>query len=171
MGLAQLYQARLVLTFGALLAEVPHTRPVSVFGTADDQAIIDELALLPSRYEGPTGITGVLQAACRQAGLRSAALWAAVPTYVPSAPSPKAALALVERASLLLEIPVVTTELEIASASYERQVTELVSDDAETIDYVEQLEHRFDHDDNGPFDDDEESLVDEVERFLRDQRD
>ncbi len=170
-GIAKLYQTRLVLTFGALLAEVPHTRPVSVFGTADDDELIDELGLLPSRYEGPTGITGVLQASCRAAGLQSAALWAAVPTYVPSAPSPKAALALVERATRLLDIPVVATELEIASASYERQVSELVADDAETIDYVEQLEHRFDSDDSDPFADDEESLVDEVERFLRDQRD
>ncbi len=170
-GVARLYEARLVLTFGALLAEVPHTRPVSVFGTADDQELVDELGLLPSRYEGPTGMTGVLQTACRDAGLSSAALWAAVPTYVPSAPSPKAALALVERASQLLDMPVSTTELEIASASYERQVSELVSDDDETTDYVEQLERRFDNDDHDPFGDDEESLVDEVERFLRDQRD
>jgi proteasome assembly chaperone (PAC2) family protein len=170
-GVARLYRARLVVTFGALLAEVPHTRPVSVFGTADDQELGHEMGLLPSRYEGPTGITGVLQAACRTAGLRSAALWAAVPTYVPSAPSPKAALALTERAAQLLDLSVVTTELEIASASYERQVSELVSDDTETIEYVEQLEHRFDHNGHDPFADDEESLVDEVERFLRDQRD
>jgi proteasome assembly chaperone (PAC2) family protein len=169
-GVAQLYRAELVVTLGALLAEVPHTRPVSVFGTADEGALRDELGLAPSRYEGPTGITGVLQARLRGAGLRAAALWAAVPTYVPSAPSPKAALALVERAAELIGVDVVTTELEIASASYERQVSELVSDDAETTDYVESLERRFDDDGTGPFDD-EESLVDEVERFLRDQHD
>ncbi len=170
-GVAQLLGARLVVTFGALLAEVPHTRPVTVFGTADDEELGTEMGLLPSRYEGPTGITGVLQSSCRDAGLRSAALWAAVPTYVPSAPSPKAALALTERASQLFELPVVTTELEIASASYERQVSELVSDDTETIEYVEHLEHRFDNNEQDPFADDEESLVDEVERFLRDQHD
>ncbi|HVN50354.1 MAG TPA: PAC2 family protein [Acidimicrobiales bacterium] len=170
-GIARHFDARLVLTFGALLAEVPHSRPVSVFGTADDTELADTLGLLPSRYEGPTGMTGVLQSWCRQSGLRSAALWAAVPTYVPSAPSPKAALALVERASQLLDIPVETTELEIAAASYERQVSELVSGDAETTEYVEQLERRFDEDDHSPFAGDEESLVDEVERFLRDQRD
>ncbi len=169
-GVAEQLGAQLVVTFGALLAEVPHTRPVSVFGTADDEGLGAELGLQPSRYEGPTGITGVLQTACRDAGLRSAALWAAVPTYVPSAPSPKAALALTERAAGLLDLSVVTTELEIASASYERQVSELVSDDTETIEYVEHLEHRFDHNDHDPFADDEESLVDEVERFLRDQR-
>jgi hypothetical protein len=170
-GMAQLLNARLVVTFGALLAEVPHSRPVSVFGTADDEELCDELGLLPSRYEGPTGITGVLQAACRDAGLRSAALWAAVPTYVPSAPSPKATLALVERAARLLDLAAQTTELEIAAASYERQVSELVSDDAETVEYVEQLERRFDNNEQDPFTDDEESLVDEVERFLRDQPD
>ncbi len=101
--------------------------------------------------------------------MRSVALWAAVPTYVPSAPSPKATLALAERAGRLLDLPVETTELEIASASYERQVSELVADDSETIEYVEQLEHRFDTSEQDPFTDDEESLVDEVERFLRDQ--
>jgi len=170
-GIARHFDARLIITFGALLAEVPHSRPVSVFGTADDAELVDTLGLLPSRYEGPTGMTGVLQSWCRQSGLRSAALWAAVPTYVPSAPSPKAALALVERASQLLGIPVETTELEIAAASYERQVSELVSGDVETTDYVEQLERRFDDEDHDPFGADEESLVDEVERFLRDQRD
>ncbi len=170
-GVAQLLGARMVVTFGALLAEVPHTRPVSVFGTADDEELGTQMGLLPSRYEGPTGITGVLQTACRDAGLRSAALWAAVPTYVPSAPSPKATLALTERAAQLFDLPVVTTELEIASASYERQVSELVSDDTETTEYVEHLEHRFDNNEQDPFADDEESLVDEVERFLRDQHD
>src|SRR4051794_8952816 len=131
--------AEFVLTFGALLAEVPHNRPSSVFATSYDDQVAKSFSLVPSRYEGPTGITGVLHTACRDAGLNSASLWAAVPTYVPAAPSPKAALALVERASELLDIAVTTTELEIASASYERQVDELVGDDDETRDYVEQL--------------------------------
>ena len=118
----------------------PHPPGLGVRHGRRHAALGDEMGLLPSRYEGPTGITGVLQAACRDAGLRSVALWAAVPTYVPSAPSPKAALALTERAAQLLDLSVVTTELEIASASYERQVSELVSDDTETIEYVEHLE-------------------------------
>jgi proteasome assembly chaperone (PAC2) family protein len=170
-GLARHYGARMLMTFGALLAEVPHTRPVSVFGTTEDSHLINDFGLLPSRYEGPTGITGVLHTAARDTGLGSVALWAAVPTYVPSAPSPKAALALVERAAQLLSVPVTTAELEIAAAAYERQVSELVDDDEETRDYVAQLEHRFDQDESDPFGDDQESLVDEVERFLRDQRD
>jgi len=167
-GVARALDARLVVTLGALLAEVPHTRPVSVFGAGYDADIIDELDLLPSSYEGPTGITGVLHHACHSAGLRSASLWAAVPTYVPAAPSPKAALALVERASRLLDVSVPTTELEIAATSYERQVSELVVDDEETEDYVRQLEHRYDEGEEGLFDDGT-SLVEEVERFLRDQ--
>ncbi|MSX33508.1 MAG: PAC2 family protein, partial [Actinobacteria bacterium] len=94
-GVALATNARMVVTLGALLAEVPHSRPVSVFGATYDEASTDALDLLPSRYEGPTGITGVLHNACREAGIPSAALWAAVPTYVPSSPSPKAALALI----------------------------------------------------------------------------
>jgi len=110
----------------------------------------------------------VLHTACRDAGIGSASLWAAVPTYVPAAPSPKAALALVRKAAEFSRHAVSTTELEIATASYERQVDDLVSDDEETREYVEQLEVRFDRGTAGPFND-EDSLVDEVERFLREQ--
>jgi proteasome assembly chaperone (PAC2) family protein len=159
---------RQVVTLGALLAEVPHSRPVSVFGTAYTDHVIDELGLSPSRYEGPTGIVGVLHAACHQAGLESASLWAAVPTYIPGAPSPKAALALVERTAQLVEVSITTTELEIASAAYERQINELVDEDEETAEYVEQLEQRYD-DDDAEFTD-ADSLVEQVERFLRDQQ-
>lgn len=166
-GVAHATDARMVITMGALIAEVPHSRPVSIFGTAYDDATVNELGVLPSRYEGPTGITGVLHAACRDAGVRSAALWAAVPTYVPSAPSPKAALALVERATRLLDVEIDTAELRLATEAYEHQVSELVAEDSETTDYVAQLEYRFDHEPS-QFSDGE-SLVDEVERFLRDQ--
>ena len=167
-AVARLMGAEFVLTFGALLAEVPHNRPSSVFATSYDDQVAKSFSLAPSRYEGPTGITGVLHTACRDAGLASASLWAAVPTYVPAAPSPKAALALVERAADLLDLVVSTTELEIAAASYERQVDELVGDDEETRDYVDQLVRQFDRGTTDPFGD-EDSLVDEVERFLRDQ--
>ena len=144
LGVAVAVGARTVVTLGALLAEVPHSRPVSVFGTAyddDDAAVLD---LLPSRYEGPTGITGVLHAACHDLGIRSAAFWAAVPTYVPSAPSPKAALALVQRTSRLLDTTVDLTELQFATDAYEHQVSELVAEDEETTDYVAHLEQRYD---------------------------
>ena len=123
--------ARLCLTLGALLAEVPHTRPTSIVGTAFAADVISGIDLRPSNYEGPTGIVGVLQDAWRTAGLRSASLWATVPSYVPGAPSPKAAMALIERTATMLQTWVPTTDLEIASAAYERQVNELV--DAEEV--------------------------------------
>ncbi len=164
---AEALDARLVLTLGALLAEVPHTRPTSVVGTAVDQELIDRLDLAPSTYEGPTGIVGVLHDACARAGLASASLWAAVPAYVPGAPSPKAALALVERTAEVLGVAAVTTDLDIAAAAYERQVSEVVVDDDEMTEYVQGLEERFDSDEGVP----SASLVEEVERFLRDHPD
>jgi predicted ATP-grasp superfamily ATP-dependent carboligase len=167
LGVARALDARMVVTLGSLLAEVPHSRPVSVFGTSDDPEVMAELDLSPSRYEGPTGMTGVLHGACHHAGVRSAALWAAVPTYVPSAPSPKAALALVERTMRLLALPAELTELQIATAEYERQVSELVAEDDETTDYVAALEERYDEEPDSI--EDGASLVDEVERFLREQ--
>lgn len=164
--LAESLGARLVLTLGALLAEVPHSRPVPVSGTAEDPAVVQALGLQASSYEGPTGIVGVLHAACRDAGLATASLWATVPSYVPAAASPKATLALVERTAALLGTWVPTTELEIATAAYERQVDELVRADEETAAYVSSLESRHD-DESDPFPSGA-SLVEEVERFLRD---
>lgn len=166
-GVALATDARLVVTIGALLAEVPHSRPVNVFGTAYDELSVGELDVRPSRYEGPTGITGVLHNACNEAGIRSAALWAAVPTYVPSAPSPKAALALVQRTARMLDVTIDTDELKFATDAYEHQVSQLVSEDEETTDYVAHLERRYDEEPDAF--NDGESLVDEVERFLRDQ--
>src|ERR687888_829284 len=116
----------LVVTLGALLADVPHTRPSPVTGSASSEDLVKELGLSTSRYEGPTGIVGVLHDACNRAGIPSASLWAAVPHYVAATPSPKAALALVRRTSGLLATPLTTTDLEIQAASYERQVTEVV---------------------------------------------
>ena len=155
----------LFLTLGAMVAEVPHSRPVRVVGSVTDKALGERLDLPASTYEGPTGIVGVLTSACVEAGLPTASLWAAVPTYVPAAPSPKAALALVERLAEVLEIWLPTTDLEIASASYERQVSELVAEDDETADYVRNLEDSHDRDLDQPG----RSLVEEVERFLRDR--
>jgi predicted ATP-grasp superfamily ATP-dependent carboligase len=169
-GVARAIDARLVVVLGALLAEVAHTRPTEVFGTSYDAALASEMGLDPSNYEGPTGIVGILHAACLAEGIPSMSLWASVPSYVPGAPSPKAALALVRRASALLDVDVPVTDLEIAAASYERQVSRLVSEDDETATYVEQLENRFDDpDDDGDDELDAEILVEEVEQFLRNQ--
>jgi proteasome assembly chaperone (PAC2) family protein len=166
-GIALELHARLCFTLGALLAEVPHTRPTPIVGTAYEPEVVAGLELQPSRYEGPTGIVGVLHDAWRRAGLRSASLWATVPAYVPGAPSPKAALALVERAAAMLETWIPTTDLEIAAASYERQVSELVDADEETATYVASLEER--HDVEPGVLPTADSLAEEVERFLRDQ--
>ncbi len=168
-GVAEHVGARLVVTLGALLAETPHTRPVQVFGAAYDPEVVADLGLLPSRYQGPTGIVGVLHTACRDAGIRSASLWAAVPAYLSSNPSPKAAVALVQKTADLLGIAISTTELDIAAASWERQVREAVDADEETAAFVARLEERFDTDElDFAYGDD---LMGEIEQFLRDQRD
>jgi proteasome assembly chaperone (PAC2) family protein len=162
-SIAREANCRLIVTLGALVAEVPHSRPVPVVGSVTDPETQSEMGLAPSTYEGPTGIVGVLSGACRDAGFPSASLWAAVPTYVPTAPSPKATLALLEHTSEVLGMWVPATDLEIAAASYERQVSELVQEDDETSDYVSQLETRHDDDAEGAG----RSLVEEVERYLK----
>jgi proteasome assembly chaperone (PAC2) family protein len=160
---AQTVGCQKLVTLGALVAEVPHSRPVRVVGTASNRALQNELDLQPSNYEGPTGIVGALTAASAEGGLPAVSLWAAVPTYVPTAPSPKAALALVEHTAAVLGLWLPTTDLEIAAASYERQVSELVAEDEETADYVSNLESNHDQDEGQPG----RSLVEEVERYLR----
>jgi hypothetical protein len=165
-GIATELDAGFLLTMGALLAEVPHTRPTSVMATSEDARLSSTFGLTRSSYEGPTGIVGVLHDACARADLPSMSVWAAVPAYVPAAASPKGALALVRRVAELLDAAITPTDLEIASASYERQVTEVVVDDDEMTDYVARLEERFDDEDGVPS---PASLVEEVERFLRDQ--
>lgn len=161
---AQALGAEMVVTMGALLADVPHTRPVQVLGTAYDEATAHKLGLKPSNYEGPTGIIGVLHAEARDAGFTAASLWAAVPSYVPGATSPKAALALVERLTNMLDVAVYATDLEIAAVSYERQVGELVAEDEQTAEFVTQLEHQYDEEAEFL---DSDDLLDELEQFLR----
>jgi predicted ATP-grasp superfamily ATP-dependent carboligase len=132
----------LVVTLGALLADVPHTRPAPVTGSASSADLVQELGLQLSRYEGPTGIVGVLHDACTGAGMKSASLWAAVPHYVSLAPNPSAALSLCQRLGDLLGAPVVTDELDEARETFITQVSEAVSGDPETAAYVEELEQR-----------------------------
>ena len=165
--MAQSVGCSLFVTLGAMVAEVPHSRPVRIVGSVTDSDLRTRLDLPASTYEGPTGIVGVVTQACMDADMPTASLWAAVPTYVPAAPSPKAALALVEHTAQVLDTWFPTTELEIAAASYERQVSELVAEDDETADYVRNLEDSHDRDLDQPG----RSLVEEVERFLRDRPD
>jgi predicted ATP-grasp superfamily ATP-dependent carboligase len=143
-GLTRKLDVELVVTLGALLADVPHTRPAPVTGSASDPELVRELGLAASRYEGPTGIVGVLHDTCRRAGVPSASLWAAVPHYASLAASPKAALALCARLSALLSVEMDLSDLERASEAYERQVSEAVAQDEETEAYVAELERRRD---------------------------
>jgi proteasome assembly chaperone (PAC2) family protein len=162
----------LVVTLGALLADVPHTRPSPVTGAATDPKLVDELGLQLSRYEGPTGIVGVLLDACRRAGIPSVSLWAAVPHYVSLAPSPRAARALCERLSGVLGTEIDVGELAEAEKSYVEQVSEAVASDSETSAYVEELEHRADSldwlEESGGLPSGE-ALAAEIARFLRER--
>jgi len=159
----------MLVTFGSLLADVPHTRPAPVTAAATDPALVAELGLEASRYEGPTGIVGIVHDQCREAGIASVSLWAAVPHYVSLAPSPRAALALVRRFGELMHIDVDLGELEHAAEEYAEQVSEAVSTDAETAAYVEELEQRVDS--LAPEGDipSGESLAAELSRFLRER--
>jgi predicted ATP-grasp superfamily ATP-dependent carboligase len=157
----------LVVTLGALLADVPHTRAAPVTGSATDPDLIERLGLQASRYEGPTGIVGVVHDACKRAEIPSASLWAAVPHYVSLAPSPRAALALCERLGSLLGAAIDTAELEEAAETYAEQVSQAVASDAETQAYVEELEQRSDE--LAETDISGETLAAELTRFLRDR--
>jgi proteasome assembly chaperone (PAC2) family protein len=168
-GLAEDLDVERVVTFGSLLADVPHTRPAPVTAAATDETLMEELGLEPSRYEGPTGIVGVLLDACRRESITSLSLWAAVPHYVSLAPSPRAALALVRRFGELMEIDVDVSDLETAADEYAEQVSEAVSADADTAAYVEELERRVDMlsaEEELPSGD---TLAAELTRFLRER--
>jgi proteasome assembly chaperone (PAC2) family protein len=166
-GLARELGVELVVTLGALLADVPHTRPAPVTGSATDPKLVEELGLAASRYEGPTGIVGVLHDACRQAGVPSASLWAAVPHYASLASSPKAALALCTRLGNLLHVELALDDLERAAEAYERQVSEAVASDEDTEAYVRELERRRDALGEELDVPSGETLAAELTRFLR----
>jgi proteasome assembly chaperone (PAC2) family protein len=165
--LARDLEVELVVTLGALLADVPHTRPCPVTGSASDPKLVEELGLAASRYEGPTGIVGVLHDTCRTASLASASLWAAVPHYASLAPSPRAALALCKRLAELVDAELDLEELETAGDTYERQVSEAVAADDETAAYVRELERRTDELEVEADLPSGDTLAAELTRFLR----
>ena len=172
-ALAEDLSVEMAITFGALLADVPHTRAAPVTGAASDQQLVEELGLQLSRYEGPTGIVGVLLDACRRQGIPSVSLWAAVPHYVSLAPSPPAARALCERLAGVLGTDIDVSELAEAEASYIEQVSHAVASDSETQAYVEELEQRADSlgswlEDTGSLPSGDE-LEAEITRFLRER--
>jgi proteasome assembly chaperone (PAC2) family protein len=169
--LARDLRIELVITLGSLLADVPHTRAAPVTGAASDPSLVESLGLQHSRYEGPTGIVGVIQDACRREQVAAASLWAAVPHYVSLAPSPRAARALCDRLGQLLGVEIDTRELAEAEEAYAEQVSEAVSSDEETAAYVAELERRTDELDleeheNLPSGD---TLAAELTRFLRER--
>jgi predicted ATP-grasp superfamily ATP-dependent carboligase len=180
--LAEALGVRLVVTVGALLADVPHTLPVAMTGFSSDPALMDRAGVVarPSRYEGPTGIVGVLHSATAAAGLPSMSLWASVPHYVAAAPSPKAALALVRSLEGLVGVSVDAQELEEATESYERQVGLAVSSNPDVQAFVERLEQELEEEESeGEGEGEEwglisptdlpsgELLASEFQRFLR----
>jgi proteasome assembly chaperone (PAC2) family protein len=172
--LAEALGVQLVVTLGALLADVPHSRPVSVTGMASDLGLIERMDLQAPTYEGPTGITGVLHAACADAGLPSCSLWAAVPHYVAVVPNPKGALAVLRRLETLVGVTVDASSLEEAAVDYERQVSRAVEMDPEVQAFVERLEKAADEEDGGPDPSNLPSgdvLAREFQRFLRQRGD
>lgn len=169
--LARELEVELIITMGALLADVPHSRPVSVAANSQDPELVEGLDLTPSRYEGPTGITGVLHRVCSDSGIPSVSFWASTPHYLPAVPSAPAALALVEKFSDLTGIHVETDDLDRTADEYQEQVSAAVARDANLSSYVQMLEERYDSQAEGardlPSGDD---LAQELEDFLRDQR-
>lgn len=156
---------QMLVTLGALLADVPHTRPIPVSSTTDDEEVLNRLALERSTYEGPTGIVGVLQDAATRRAVPALSLWAAVPHYVGQSPSPKAVLALLGRVEELLGVPIPLGELPDDAEAWEHGVNELAGEDSEIAEYVRHLEEAKDTADlpeaTG------EAIAREFERYLR----
>lgn len=143
-GVAQHFQASMVITLGALLADVPHSRTVQLIGTATEQSVIDRYELQRSRYEGPTGIVGIVQDACQKADISCVALWAAVPAYASQVPSPKATLALVDRLGAIIGSTLPTNRLSAQVSDYESRVSMIVNEDDDLAGYVRRLESMSD---------------------------
>jgi predicted ATP-grasp superfamily ATP-dependent carboligase len=160
----------MVVSLGALLADVPHTRPVQITGLASDADLIERLGFSETRYQGPTGITGIVHDACARAGLRSASLWAPVPHYVAAVSSPKAARALMGRLQEILGFSVDTEDLDGAAAEYERRLDDAVEREPEVRQLVERLEQQMDEQEVSFRDlPSGDSIAREFQRYLRDK--
>jgi proteasome assembly chaperone (PAC2) family protein len=170
---AERLHVEMVITLGALLADVPHTRPVPITGLATDPALVERLNLQRSSYEGPTGIVGIVHDACRRRGLTSASLWAAVPHYVAAVPNPKAALALLRRLEQFTGIAIEASELEDAMDRFETQVDRAVASNPEIEELVKRLESE--QDDAPELDTSEmpsgDTIARDFQRFLRQRGD
>jgi proteasome assembly chaperone (PAC2) family protein len=175
LDLARDLEVSLIVTLGALLAEVPHTRPVRLTGFATDPELGTRLGVRPTRYEGPTGIVGVLSSAAREAGFATASLWANVPHYISAVENPRATLALVQGVNRLLDAPLDTRELEEAGVQFDAQLAEVLAQNRKVASYVRKLEARKVDADELPQPEspgelpNAQDLVAEIERFLRQQ--
>ena len=165
---AETLGVKMVVTLGALIADVAHSLPVPITGLASDEELADRLGLTRSNYEGPTGVVGVLHDACRRRGIPSASLWAAVPHYVAAVPNPKAALALLRRLEGLVGVAVEASALEEEADTYDSQVSRAVAANPEIEELVQRLEEeqadRIELEDELPSG---EALAQDFERFLR----
>lgn len=165
LDLADDYETQLLITMGALLADTPHSRPISVTGSGSHPDVAERLGVEISRYEGPTGIVGILQDAANRRDLDAVSLWAAVPHYVSTPPSPKASLALVNALEDFLEISIAQGDLPARAIAWEEQVNQMAAEDSEVGDYVKQLESSKDASEIPELSG--EVLAREVERYLR----
>jgi proteasome assembly chaperone (PAC2) family protein len=163
LDLADDYEVASIITFGALLADAPHTRPIPVMVTGSTSVVAQKYGISISKYEGPTGIIGALHDGATQRDIDAISMWASVPHYVSSPPCPKATLALIESLEDFLDVSIELGDLTQRSQSWEKQVDEIAIEDSEVGDYVRQLEKAKDETEDATGD----SIAREVERFLR----
>jgi proteasome assembly chaperone (PAC2) family protein len=168
LDLADDLEVSLVVTLGSLLADTPHTRPITVTGTGAHPSIADRLGVSVSKYEGPTGILGIIQDGCMRRGVDAISLWAAVPHYAASSPSPKATLALVNTLEEFLDVSIPLSDLPDRADIWEKEVNDLAAEDSEVADYVKALEESKDAAELPEVSGD--SIAKEFERYLRRQK-
>lgn len=168
LDLADDLEVSLVVTLGSLLADTPHTRPITVTGTGAHPSIADRLGVSVSKYEGPTGILGIIQDGCMRRGVDAISLWAAVPHYAASSPSPKATLALVNTLEEFLDVSIPLSDLPERADMWEKEVNDLAAEDSEVADYVKALEESKDAAELPEVSGD--SIAKEFERYLRRQK-
>ena len=162
-------EVNLVITLGALLADTPHTRPISVTGTSANPSMAKQFGFEVSRYEGPTGILGVIMDHCQRRDIDAVSLWAALPHYASGSPSPKATLALIEELGDFLDLTIPYGDLPDAAKAWEIAVSQLAEEDSEISEYVKQLE--ADKNDSDFEDTTGDEIAKEFERYLRRQGD
>ena len=165
LDLADDLEVSLIVSLGSLLADTPHTRPISVTGTGAHPSIANRLGVSVSKYEGPTGILGIIQDGCMRRGIDAISLWAAVPHYASNAPSPKATLALINTLEEFLDVKIPLSDLPDRADAWEREVNDLAADDSEIADYVKALEESKDAAELPEVSGD--TIAKEFERYLR----